>query len=339
MATIRRRGNAWQLDLRAEGGGQKSLGPITEAEAEAILAAERERLTGAQALAGPLFADWAVTYAAHRARQYADSYYRVEQMLRTHLIPWFGSVPIAQIGPRQVHDYTAARLATGAKPATVLKECQTLRAALRFAVRLEVLQVNRAALADLPRDTTSRPPRWYTAEELTALYAAELAPLPSQSDEHRELHPRLRWTWGLMANTGLRRGEALHLRWRHVGRDEIRIVSEEGARTKSAKWRLVPVGEGAAEALEALRGDREWVVPQIRPESLSRAHVRTCERAGVQDGHIHCLRHTYAAHLVQRGVPLRTVQVLMGHASMKTTEQYAHLAPGHLRDAVRGVRL
>jgi site-specific recombinase XerD len=76
------------------------------------------------------------------------------------------------------------------------------------------------------------------------------------------------------------------------------------------------------------------VLPRVRQERLSRAFDRTLRRADL-DGSIHCLRHIYCSHLVSAGVPLRTVQVLAGHASFTTTERYAHLAPGHLREAVK----
>ncbi|MFZ1576343.1 MAG: tyrosine-type recombinase/integrase [Chromatiaceae bacterium] len=128
------------------------------------------------------------------------------------------------------------------------------------------------------------------------------------------------------------------LRWADVGRKEIRILSDAQARTKSGRWRVVPISDGAGQALQELRSDVLFVLLRIRPESLSRAFDRTAIRAEV-DGHIHCLRHTYVSHLVQAGVPLRTVQILAGHASYRTTERYAHLAPGHPQEAVRALSI
>ena len=79
-------------------------------------------------------------------------------------------------------------------------------------------------------------------------------------------------------------------------------------------------------------------VPPIRPESLSRAFLHDAARANL-DGSLHTLRHTFISHLVMQGVPLRTVQVIAGHAHFTTTERYAHLAPGYLKNVTAGMRL
>jgi integrase len=316
---------------------RKSICQISEAEAEAARIA-RERALGAKHAAGPLMSAWAERYSAWHAHEYPDSYYRVEQILRTHILPRFGDLPLMALTRETVERYKHDRIDSGASTATVTKELRTLQAMMNAAVAWEEIPRNPIKAVKAPRDTTSKPPRWYTREELQRIYAIELdAPKETTADD-RELHRRYRWSWQLLANTGMRRGEAINLKWRDLGTDEIRVVSEPGARTKSGKWRLIPITQGARESIEALKGDRQFVLPQIQPSSLSRAFARTAER-GELDGGIHCLRHTYCSHLVQAGVPLRTVQILAGHSSMRITEAYAHLAPGHLQDAVRGLLL
>lgn len=337
MATICRRGQSWILNWSdAEGQHRKSLGPVTEAEAQAHLDALRARLEAPPPAAGPLFERWAQRYAAWHSREYPHSYFRVEQILRTHLIPAFGHLPLMGITRDLLERYKHDRTAAGASPGTVTKELRTLQASLNHAERWDVIPRNPAHGVRPPRDLASRPPHWYSKDQLGLLYATELTIHPSTTDEDREAHRAYRWSWQLLANTGMRRGEALHLCWSDVGKDELRIVSDPDARTKSGHWRLVPLSHGASEALDELKTSKRWVLPRIRPESLTRAFNRTARRAQV-GGSIHCLRHTYCSHLVQAGVPLRTVQVLAGHASYRTTERYAHLAPGHLQDAVRNL--
>ncbi len=62
---------------------------------------------------------------------------------------------------------------------------------------------------------------------------------------------------------------------------------------------------------------------------------RACRRAGLRRIGWHVLRHTFASHLVMRGVPLKAVQELMGHATIDMTMRYAHLSPHVAREAVK----
>lgn len=63
--------------------------------------------------------------------------------------------------------------------------------------------------------------------------------------------------------------------------------------------------------------------------------IKIAETAGIENlTKLHSLRHTFASHLVMKGIALPTVQKLMGHSDIKTTMIYAHLAPDHLADAV-----
>lgn len=316
----------------------RALGRVTSAEAEAARLAHERLIAGAHGAAGPALTDWALEYGQWRAVEYPDSWYSVESILRCHLLPALGSLPIGAITRREVEAYKQGRIAAGAAPGTVTKELRVLLACLRHAVSLEVIPAHRVTGVRAPQDLTARPPRWLTREELQAVYAAELEPRKSQDPEDQDLRRRYRWTWQLLANTGLRRAEALALRWRDVGKEEIRVVSEPGARTKSARWRIVPVTPGASAALAALQGG-DLVLPGVAATSLSRAFARSAERAGCPCG-IHALRHTYCSHLVQAGVPLLTVATLAGHSSVLVTQRhYAHLAPGHLRAAVAGLNL
>ena len=323
MATIYLRAGCAYLNW-VEGGKRhrQSLGAVTASEAEAALTGLERRLAGLHSAAGPIFAEWAIEYARWHSDEYPDSYFRIEQILRCYLIPFFGLMPIGGITRVDAERYKHARRGQ-ASPGTITKELRTLQAVLNKAVDWEIIPANRAKGVKPPKELVSRPPRWYTREELAAMYAADA------------LHAHI---WRLMVNTGLRRGEAQNLRRQDVGEDAIRVISTPGARTKSAKWRLVPITPGARIALQGLQGAGELVVPRMTADSLTHCFTRTLARVAI-DGSLHCLRHTYGSHLVMAGVPLRTVQVLMGHSTILVTERYAHLAPGHLMDATKGLSL
>ena len=196
---------------------------------------------------------------------------------------------------------------------TYQKEFRTLKAMLNVAVEWDELAANPIGNMKGAKTLDSMPPHYYTKDELQNIY--DIASVyPAQ--------------WQFLANTGLRRGEALQLDIkRDVGRESIRVVSMEGARTKSGKWRDVPLFDGARDALERIEGRR--VFPPVHRESISRAFRRDIGRVELS-GSLHSLRHTFASHLAMSGrVSLQEVKVWMGHSSITTTQQYQHLIPNY----------
>lgn len=324
MATVNQRGRSWVLNW-FEAGRQrrKSLGRVTSAAAEtARLAKEYELHSGIQVLSvAPLFGVLAEQYLRWHASEFPDSTFRVEQLVKQYLSPAFQYVALDQLTPMQVEKYKADRLQVAA-PATVAKEVRTLKAMLNKALHWQAVRYNPIAGVQPPRDMRSAPAHWYTMEQLDALYRG--------SERYGAI-------WQLLANTGLRRGEAQHLKRDHIRGDAIHVLSEPGARTKSRRWREVPLSDNARAALERLPG-ADYVLPVMAPASLSRAAIRDGERAGV-GGSIHSLRHTFGTHMAMHGVQVRVLQELMGHSSIRTTERYMHVAQDHLKAAVRGFNL
>lgn len=146
----------------------------------------------------------------------------------------------------------------------------------------------------------------------------------------------------LLYATGVRVGELVGADVRDVDRS-TRVLRVLG---KGAKERVVPFGVPAARALDA------WI-DQARPElateasggalfvglrggRLDQRQVRTivhraAAAAGVDDVAPHALRHTAATHLLHGGSDLRTVQEILGHSSLATTQRYTHVSPERLR--------
>jgi integrase len=147
--------------------------------------------------------------------------------------------------------------------------------------------------------------------------------------------------------TGMRMGELLGLRWVDVdlsaGRINVRQSYVKGhfGLPKSGKPREIPLGDDVIEALEAHRHERGPFVfcdaagKHLTDGLLEWPLKRALKRAGLREIGWHVLRHTFASHLAMRGVPLKVIQELLGHASIATTMIYAHLAPHIARDAVR----
>jgi integrase len=155
------------------------------------------------------------------------------------------------------------------------------------------------------------------------------------------------WTMVLVAlRTGLRRGELMALRWDDVDLVAGRLVvrhsttrDEEGS-PKSGRNREIPLSPETVAALKAhrhLRAElvfcrhdgRPWRDHHLRPPLR-----RACKRAGLRVVGWHVLRHSFASHLVMRGVALKAVQELLGHSTIEMTMRYAHLSPDVRREAV-----
>ncbi len=85
------------------------------------------------------------------------------------------------------------------------------------------------------------------------------------------------------------------------------------------------------------QGERVFVTNAGKPfirKPIRRWFEETVAQAKIRDFIWHCLRHTFCSRLVMAGVPLKTVQELMGHKTIQRTARYAHLPPGHLQNAV-----
>ncbi|USV99885.1 site-specific integrase [Pseudomonas pergaminensis] len=140
-------------------------------------------------------------------------------------------------------------------------------------------------------------------------------------------------------NTGMRRGELFDLRWSAVNFD-TKTITVAGATTKTSDTRHIPMNKETIGVLEAWKkqGSKSpYVFPGQgggRFEDVKSAWLKLLERAQIDEFRWHDMRHDFASRLVMAGVPLNTVRDLLGHADIKMTLRYAHLAPGTKAAAV-----
>ena len=145
----------------------------------------------------------------------------------------------------------------------------------------------------------------------------------------------------LSINTGIRRGELFDLRWKHFNR-HTPTLTIEGETAKSGKTRHIPLNNEAMKVLAAWskqtkdrREDRIFAGKNgARRTDCKKAWNNVLEKSKITQFRWHDLRHHFASKLATKGVPLNTVRELLGHADLKTTLRYAHLAPDHKADAV-----
>jgi integrase len=134
-------------------------------------------------------------------------------------------------------------------------------------------------------------------------------------------------------NTGMRKQEILGLKW------DTNVDLKHGfillAHTKNGMRREIPINATLRSMLRNLprRLDVQYLFfdpANGQPyRDVKKSFASALKRAKISDFHFHDLRHTFASHLVMTGVDLATVKELLGHADIKMTLRYAHLAPSH----------
>jgi integrase/recombinase XerD len=138
---------------------------------------------------------------------------------------------------------------------------------------------------------------------------------------------------------GLRVSEVVHLRPKDIHSQRMLIRINQG---KGHKDRYTLLSSRLLDELRAYwrayRPQYQWLFPgggngdkPLSVGAAQRVFYAAKERAQIQHGHgIHCLRHSFATHLMEAGVPLPTIQRLMGHASLASTAKYLHVTSQHL---------
>jgi integrase/recombinase XerD len=236
----------------------------------------------------------------------------------------------------ELERYLAELRAEGLAASTIARRLAAARAFFRHRVLIGAAAENPAADVALPR-RARRLPRTLSPGEVERLVEAASGTKP------RDLRDRA--LVELLYGAGLRVSEAVGLERGGVDLDE-RLVRSIG---KGAKERIVPLGRSAAEALRRyLSRGRPFLDRRHRPElflnaqggALTRAGAflilrRLADRAGLEPGrvHPHLLRHSFATHLLEGGADLRSVQEMLGHADLATTELYTHVTDRRRREA------
>src|SRR5213082_886204 len=268
--------------------------------------------------------------AARRAPRTVDAYRRD----LTAVAGWLGH-PLGRATADELERYLAELRAQGLAPATIARRAAALRSFFRHQTLLGVRGDNPAAELDLPR-RTRRLPRTLSAAEAERLIEAAAGTQP------RDLRDRA--LVELLYGAGLRVSEAVSLEKASIALDD-RLVRVVG---KGDKERIVPIGRQAVEAVRRyLSRGRPHLDRRHRPELFLNAQGGALTRAGAflilrklaataglepDRVHPHLLRHSFATHLLEGGADLRSVQEMLGHADLSTTERYTHVSDRRRRE-------
>ncbi len=334
MGVFKRQGN-WWIDFYHQGKRvRRKVGP-SKRVAEMALAdiqvkKSKNDFLGVCDPKRILFKDFAREYLEYsKANKAKSSYERDASIIKLHVLPVWGELDLTRITARSVEDYKVRRLEV-VTAATFNREFNTIKNMFRKAVEWGHLKENPTQGVRWIRIGQTGF-RFLSREEMSLL-------LGTCSD----IGNRQFFGIVLMAlNTGMRKGEILRLKWKEVDlrRRQIRVVSSEDGNTKNYKTRTIPLNRALEDFLKKhpRRLDSLYVFqgPSGTPYTKTNYHfTRAVKRAGIPHVRFHDLRHTFASHLVMKGIDLRTVQELLGHGDMRMTLKYAHLAPDHVRKAV-----
>jgi integrase/recombinase XerD len=268
--------------------------------------------------------------AARRSPRTVDAYRRD--------LASFGAFRGGSVGEATVDElerWLAHMRANGLAPSTLARRVSAVRTYFRHLILIGARGDNPAAAIRMPR-RGRRLPRALSPAETERLIDAATGTTP------RALRDRT--LVELLYGAGLRVSEAVGLEKGAVDLED-RIVRVLG---KGRKERLVPLGRPAAEAARRyLALGRPHLDRRFRPElflnarggPLTRAGAflilrRLAEKGGLEPErvHPHLLRHSFATHLLEGGADLRSVQEMLGHADLGTTERYTHISDRRRRE-------
>ena len=261
--------------------------------------------------------------AARRAAKTVEAYRRDLAQLGAFL-----GKPVAKATLEELERYTAQLRADGLSGATIARRTAAARSFYRHQQLLGARDDNPAAAIKLPR--RAKPlPKTLSPGEAERLIQAAAGTQPRSLRDQALVE--------LLYGAGLRVSEAIGLEKAGVDLEDrlVRVIGKGG------KERVVPIGRHAAEALRRyLSRGRPYLDARHRPElflnarggPLTRAGAflilrKLAEKAGLDPHrvHPHLLRHSFATHLLEGGADLRSVQEMLGHADLSTTELYTHV--------------
>jgi integrase/recombinase XerD len=267
---------------------------------------------------------------ARLASRTVESYRRDLEQARAAL-----DGPLGAASTDDLERYVAGLRAAGLAASTVARRVAALRSFYRHLQLLGTRIDNPAAALELPR-RVRRLPRTLSAGEAERLVEAAAGAAPTDLRDRALVE--------LLYGAGLRVSEAVGLVRNGVDLEQ-RLVRCTG---KGNKERIVPIGRPATEALRRYlargrpfldRRNRRELLLNARGGPLTRAGAflilrRLAAKAGLEPDriHPHLLRHSFATHLLEGGADLRSVQEMLGHADLATTELYTHVTDRRRRE-------
>jgi integrase len=322
MSTFKKNGN-WYIDYYVNGIRKREKTGTSKKQAETFLAKKQTQIAENKFLDidriervklkdfVALFID---SYSKPNKSSWKDDRNRLSTVIRH-----FGdNAYLDEITPYQIEQFKKQKLQEGTKPSTVNRYLTILKTMYKKAIEWGNAKENPLDNVKHFREDNQRL-RFLEEEEIARLLEA--------------CTPYLKPIVITALNSGMRRGEIFGLKWSDVD-FKRRIISIH--KTKNNETKVLPMNNLIVNTLARVRehstSEDVFPVKEIRKDfsnALKYAKISHCR--------FHDLRHTFASHLVMKGVDLMTVKELLGHKSIKMTERYSHLSQGHKIKAVEAI--
>ncbi len=331
---IYKRGNSYILDSSSGGvRTRKSLGPSKEA-AEQTLVEMKAGDRPAPALpatpdpakadkSGMIFDKLCDAYLEHSQATKVPQSHRRDRVSVKNLLRAFKGKPIKKIQPYEMEQYMSQRRKT-VKPATVNRELSCIKHMLNKAVNWRFLKYNALDVVKKFKEPPGRV-RWLSMEEARHLIEC--------------CRNYLRPVVITALNTGMRKGELLHLEWIDVDLTN-RILTVRNS--KNNESRNIPINDTLYQLLSDLKAKTKYKLVFCHQDGspfheLYYGFIAAVKRAGISDFRFHDLRHTFASWLANQAVDIRVIQVILGHKTLAMTMRYSHLSEKILQEAVKKI--
>jgi integrase/recombinase XerC len=224
---------------------------------------------------------------------------------------------------------------------TMKKKVSAVRSFFKFLLKRQIIEQNPASGLRSPKIAKSLP-RFLTVDQAFRVMDAP----PKEDKRAKSFKARDQALLETLYGTGVRVSELAGMNVNHCDftESEVRVLGKGG------KERIVPLGKSAVEAIRTYLPERGGLLEKAKegdPDALwlsrigRRLSVRQIQNivrrhgtlgAGRGDLHPHAMRHTCATHLLDAGADLRSIQELLGHSSLSTTQRYTHVSVDRLME-------
>jgi site-specific recombinase XerD len=342
VGVIRKRGKNYEVDYRLNGrrvtksvGPSKKLAELYLKDIEVKIARGELGFDRKDALFSTLLTEYHAYCKTNLAPATRKRYGAIIDNFNRFLSKTYPHMEkVSAFFPKMFEDFKQFRKEEGAENRTINAEKIVVRMMFRLAVQWGYARTNPTDGVSKLRVPTKNAPQFLSEEQCQKLLEA--------SDDF------LRPVFFTFLNTGMRKSELENLEWADVDFDRRKLlIRVKDDWTPKTNEREIPINDGLLGALQEQKArskGSKYVFPdeeggRIYKNRLRNRFMTLTKRCGFPEvTQVHTLRHTFASHLVMKGVDLATVKKLMGHSDIETTMIYSHLTEKHVDEAVKRLK-